>query len=227
MLNNKTICLVIPCFNEEDGLRCLLSKTPAFLEEVIVIDNNSTDKTADTARNYGATVIHEPTRGYGKAMLAGLAQAKSDIIVTIDGDDSYPVSQIEPLLSRMEHMKYDFIVGCRYPLTNNNAQPLLNLCSNYFVSALIRMLFKINLKDSQSGMMAFKRDILKRMSIHNTDMAFSEEIKIKAFSLKDTRCGEMHIPYITRVGKVKFRKIEGLKNLRAVFSLLKELKQKR
>jgi len=214
MYRSKRISLVIPCYNEEDGLNKLLQAKPLFVDEIIVVDNASTDATAQVASKHGAKVVYEPKKGYGQAYLAGLPQATGDIIVTLDGDDTYPMGEVEKLISLIVDDDCDFVSGNRYPLTNKNIQPVINQYANWLISLLIRLLYSIRLADSQSGMMAFKRDILKKILMFDTGMGFSQEIKIKAFTRKDLKCREVWISYRLRVGEVKFKSInDGLRNL--------------
>ena len=220
MYNNKTISLVIPCYNEEKGVEAVLTKIPQFIDEAIVVDNNSTDRTATVARKYGANVIHEKHMGYGRAYLAGFSKAKGDIIATVDGDNSYPLDELKKLLLCMEKERCDFVNGCRFPLIHRDAQPIVNKIANYFISWLIRILFKVNITDTQSGMMVFRRDILGKIKTKNTGMGFSYELKIKAFLSAGVKYGETHISYLPRIGKTKFRKIDSLKNFFFLFSLL-------
>lgn len=224
MYNHEKISLVIPCYNEEAGLAKVLQNKPFFVDEVIVVDNNSHDGTAAVASKYEAKVIHEKRQGYGWAYQAGLPKAAGDIIVIMDGDNGYPVSEIEKLLSFMEKGKFDFVYGCRYPLTNKSAQCLLNRIANYFMSWLIRILFGINVTDSQSGMMVFRKHILDRIKLCDKGMGFTQEIKIKSFLTQNIHCGEVHISYAPRVGKVKFRKVrDSLKSLYTTFRLWQKL----
>lgn len=223
MYNDKKVSLIIPCYNEETGITRVLKTKPIFVDEVIVVDNNSTDKTSDVAKKYGATVVHEKKIGYGQAYIAGLPKASGDIIVTLDGDNSYPLFELEKMLLHMEKRHYDFVNGCRYPLIHKNVQPFINKITNYFMSWLIRVLFKINLKDSQSGMMVLKKGILEKIKIQNTGMGFSQEIKIKAFLHPEINCGEVHISYLKRIEKVKFKKIDAVKNLYSILVLFREL----
>ena len=224
MYKFKTISVVIPCYNEEQGLDRMLLQKPSFIDEVVVVDNNSNDNTADVARKHSATIIYERRRGYGWACLAGLSKANGDIIVILDGDDSYPITGIDKLLLYMENAGCDFVTGNRYPLVDKEAQPLINQFANQFMSLLAKVLFKINLKDSQSGMIVLKRGLLDKIKIYNTGMGFSQEIKIKAFIRPDICCGEVHIHYGARTGKEKFRKIEdSTKNICSLLCLWKEL----
>jgi len=76
------ISVVIPCYNEEDGVRYTMGQLPACVDEVVVVDNNSTDRTAEVARSLGARVVRETRKGYGAAYQAGLPAATGDITVT-------------------------------------------------------------------------------------------------------------------------------------------------
>ncbi len=214
---------MIPCYNEEKGLGEILENKPFFVDEIIVVDNGSTDDTNDVARKYGSIIVHEKKRGYGQAYKSGLPAASGDIIITSDGDNSYPLTNLEIMLSCMERGHYDFVTGCRFPMAHKNAQPAVNKIANYFISWLIRFLFRIDLRDSQSGMMAFKKDLMNAIKVKNTDMGFSQEIKIRAFLNPKIKCGEAHISYLKRMGNVKFKKIDAVKNLYSVLCLFKEI----
>jgi len=106
---DRRITVVIPCLNEEAGIVQVLSRMPAFVDEIIVVDNDSTDRTAEMARRHGAFVIHEKIRGYGRAYKTGLIQAQGDIVVTLDGDHSYPVDAISYLLEVFLHSRERFL----------------------------------------------------------------------------------------------------------------------
>ena len=101
MYKGLSISVVIPCFNEEEGIAHVLRGLPDYVDEAIVVDNNSTDGTAEVARELGARVIHESCKGYGSAYQAGLPAATGDIIATVDGDGTYPSAMIAPLIDRM------------------------------------------------------------------------------------------------------------------------------
>src|SRR5262245_13310500 len=90
MHRDLTIGLVIPCYNEEDGIRQVIGRMPAAVDEIVVVDNNCTDRTAEVARGLGAKVVAERRRGYGAAYQAGFRAATRDLVVTLDGDGTYP-----------------------------------------------------------------------------------------------------------------------------------------
>lgn len=218
MYSNKKISLVIPCYNEEKGLKRILQKKPLFIDEVIVVDNNSDDGTASIARQYGATVLSVKERGYGLAYQRGLSQANGDIIVMIDGDNSYPISEVEKFLIHMETKDYDFLTGRRFPLTDKRAMPFVKRLSNHFISYLVRKYLRINLIDSMSGMFVLKNCLLKESLALSSGMTFTAEIKLKAWLTPGIKCGELHINYHTRIGTVKFRPMQD--GIRVLYDVL-------
>src|SRR3990172_2047626 len=113
MYNNRKISVVIPCYNEEKGIRKVITKLPDFVDEIIVVDNNSSDGTGDVARNLGGKVIFESRKGYGRAYKTGLKAAKGDIIVTMDGDGTYPTLAIPYLVDVLVEEELDFISARR------------------------------------------------------------------------------------------------------------------
>lgn len=216
----KSVSVIIPCLNEEEGLEILFPTIPDFVHEVILVDNGSSDRTASIAKQYNARVIAEPEKGYGRAILRGLQNATGTIIVIVDGDSSYRLEKLEELCLYMEQENIDFLSGCRFPLHKQGIMPLLNFFANYVISLLGRLLFRIRLFDLQSGMMIFKRDILKKIKVEHGQMGFSQELKIKAWIHSEINCSEFHIDYYPRRGKIKFRKLhDALNNLLSFFYL--------
>ena len=98
MYKGQTITVIMPCLNEEQGVEQVLTRMPEFVDQVLVVDNGSTDRTSEVAARYGAQVIREDARGYGRSYKTGLAAASGDIIITLDGDHSYPPDAISYLL---------------------------------------------------------------------------------------------------------------------------------
>jgi glycosyltransferase involved in cell wall biosynthesis len=224
MYNKKKISLVMPCHNEERGLKEIFAKIPKCIDEVIIVDNNSSDDTAAIAKRHNAKVFFLEKLGYGLAYQAGLSEVTGDLIVMMDADNTYPTSEIKNFITAIIEKNYDFLTGCRFPLRNKNAMPRYKQISNYFISWMIRKYFKIDLVDSQSGMFVFKKELLPEIMSVNPGMGFSQEIKIKAWLNPSIRCKELHISYQKRVGKVKFQAIkEGLKNLYDVLLLKQKM----
>ena len=213
MIRDKKISVVIPCYNEEDGVRHVVEGMPKCVDEIVVVDNNSTDRTADVARSLGARVVFEKTAGYGAAYKAGLPAATGDIIATLDGDGSYPSDAIQPLVEQLLDRKLDFISGCRFPLKNPKAMPFTNQVGNTVLTLAMFVLFGKPVRDSQSGMWIFRREILKDLRLTSDGMPLSEEIKIEAL-MKKLKFEEVHIEYLERIGDVKLPKWkDGWENL--------------
>ena len=213
MQHNLKISVVIPCYNEEEGVRKVIGRMPRTVDEVVVVDNNCTDRTADVARSLGARVVAERTPGYGAAYKAGLAAATGDVIVTLDGDGTYPPEEIPRLVDALEQRGWDFLSASRFPLSDKKAMNFSNRIGNWILTTAAAVLFFKPIRDSQSGMWVFRRAGLERLRLTSDGMAFSEEIKLEAL-LRKLRFGEEHIPYGERVGEVKLQKWrDGWRNL--------------
>jgi len=208
-----SISVVIPCFNEEDGIRAVLGRIPEQVSEVVVVDNASTDRTGEVARELGARVVLQTVRGYGAAYKAGLAAARGDVVVTLDGDGSYPPEEIPRLVEMLDRDRLDFVSGCRFPLSDPQAMGWTNRLGNGVLTVATKLLFRTAIRDSQSGMWVFRRAILERLRLTSDGMAFSQEIKLEVLR-RGLRFGETHIPYGDRVGEVKLRRWrDGFANL--------------
>jgi dolichol-phosphate hexosyltransferase len=205
MYKNHRISVVMPCWNEEGGLREVFGDLPASVDEVIVADNNSTDCSARVARELGATVVLEKKQGYGAAYKTGLCHATGDIIVAMDADGTYPRNFIPVLLDVMIDEGFDFITCDR---TGHKDKPSnrLRVLGNDILNIFILLLFGIRVRDSQSGMWVFRRCVLDQLALTSDDMAFSEEIKLEAMSRKATiRSKELPIYYKERYGTSKLQ----------------------
>ncbi len=205
MHSTHTIGVVIPCYNEEDGVRGVIGRMPQVVDEVVVVDNNCTDRTAEVAAALGARVVAEKTPGYGAAYKAGLRAVRSDLVVTLDGDGTYPPEEIPRLVDILLEQRLDFLSASRFPLVDVRAMDLSNRIGNRVLTVAAALLFSRSIRDSQSGMWVFRRSVLERLRLTSDGMAFSEEIKLEAL-LRGLRFGEAHIPYGARIGEVKLQK---------------------
>jgi dolichol-phosphate hexosyltransferase len=203
MYKSQKITVISPCLNEEQGIEKVLRRMPEFVDEVIVVDNGSTDRTSDVARSFGARVIREDVRGYGRAYKTGFSQATGDIIVTLDGDHSYPPDAISYLLEAFLHLDVDFLNASRFPVRDRNAMSFKNKFGNLVLSLAMSILYFRWVRDSQSGMWVFRRSILEGMKLTSDGMAFSEEIKVEALKKNRNRFGEIFIMYSSRLGETK------------------------
>jgi glycosyltransferase involved in cell wall biosynthesis len=214
LYKDHRITVVIPCLNEEQGIAEVLRRMPPFVDEVIVVDNASTDRTAEVARNLGAIVIREDVRGYGRSYKKGFSMATGDIIVTLDGDHSYPPDAISYLLEAFFHLEADFLNASRFPVRDPRAMSFKHKIGNLILSLAMSLLFFRWVRDSQSGMWVFRRSILQNMKLVSDGMAFSEEIKIEALLQPGLRFEEISILYSSRLGEIKLNPWrDGLYNL--------------
>ena len=205
MHRNLSISVVIPCYNEQDGVREVIGRMPPVVDEIVVVDNNCTDRTAEVARSLGAVVVAEKVPGYGAAYKAGLKAATRDVVVTMDGDGTYPPEEIPRLVDELVERQWDFLSASRFPLADRTAMQLSNRLGNWVLTVAAAILFFKPIRDSQSGMWVFRRSALERMRLTSDGMPFSEEIKLEAL-MRGLRFGEGHIPYGARVGEVKLQK---------------------
>lgn len=203
MYKGQRITVIIPCLNEEQGIERILKAMPEFVDETIVVDNNSTDRTATVAGALGAKVIRETVRGYGRSYKKGFACATGDLIVTLDGDHSYPVDAISYLLEAFLHLGVDFLNASRFPVRDSDAMSFKHKFGNLVLSFATSLLFFRWVRDSQSGMWVLRRSILQHMRLESDGMAFSEEIKIEAIKNSQIRFGEISILYSSRLGEKK------------------------
>ncbi len=203
MYRDHTVSVVIPCYNEEEGIQVTLADMPDAVDEVIVVDNNCTDRTAEVAAAMGAKVVCESKPGYGAAYKAGFRAASGDIIVTMDGDATYPRAFIPILLDVLIEENLDFISCDRTGHKADEANSFLRVLGNFVLNLTIFGLFFVWLKDSQSGMWVFRRSILPQLELTSDEMAFSEELKIEAFSKRNLMARELPIYYKARIGESK------------------------
>lgn len=203
MYKGQRITVIIPCLNEEQGIAEVLNRMPDFVDETIVVDNGSTDRSSQVAKSFGATVIREDVRGYGRSYKTGFASATGDLVITLDGDHSYPPDAISYLLEAFLHLQADFLNTSRFPVRDPEAMSFLNKIGNLILSMAMSILYFHWVRDSQSGMWVFRRSILSELNLTSNGMAFSEEIKIEALKHRKIRFREISIQYTSRLGEVK------------------------
>lgn len=218
MYKHLSITVITPCLNEEQGIEQVLRRMPDFVDQVIVVDNGSTDRTSEVAAAFGAQVIREEVRGYGRSYKKGFRQATGDIIITLDGDHSYPVDAISYLLEAFLHLEADFLNASRFPVRDRHAMSLKHKIGNLVLSLAASVLFFHWVRDSQSGMWVFRRSILDKFQLESDGMAFSEEIKIEALREPSVRFVEISIQYSSRLGEIKLNPWrDGFQNLAFLF----------
>ncbi|MCD6370039.1 MAG: glycosyltransferase family 2 protein [Thermoplasmata archaeon] len=213
------ISVIIPTLNEEESIGLVLDKIPRdprYEWEIIIVDGDSKDRTREIAEEKGAKVIVEKRKGYGRAYKTGFDAATGDIIVTMDGDDTYPAEKVVELVEHLLTNNLDFVSCERFSLMKKGAMSLTHKVGNKILTWSTRLLFGVKIKDSQSGMWVFRREILKDLKLTSDGMPFSEEIKIEAW--RKFKCEEVPIEYRERKGEVKLNTWkDGFRNLIFLF----------
>ena len=181
------VSAVIPCLDEERTIGTCIRKAQASFNalgvagEVVVVDNGSTDRTAEVASALGARVIPEAARGYGSALRAGIVASRGRIIVMGDGDDSYDWSAIGPFVRKIQE-GYDLVVGNRFQggILPGAMPALHRYFGNPVLSAITRLAFGVKIGDVHCGMRAFTREAFGRMRTATPGMEFATEMVANA-----------------------------------------------
>ncbi|QNH60656.1 glycosyltransferase family 2 protein [Hymenobacter sediminicola] len=204
------IDVIIPAFNEEQSIAKVLAEIPAGLvREVIVVDNNSTDRTGNVARAAGATVLRETRPGYGHACLAGMAHSfarpaaeQADIIVFLDGDHSDYPEEMPLLLAPILRGEADMVIGSR-ALGQREAGSMMpqQIFGNWLATSLLRRLYGAHFTDL-GPFRAIRREALQRIGMADTTYGWTVEMQLKAAKLQ-LRNTEVPVRYRRRIGTSK------------------------
>jgi glycosyltransferase involved in cell wall biosynthesis len=176
------LSVIIPALNEEESLPFVLGELPwSSLDQVIVVDNGSQDRTAEVAAAHGALVVHEGQRGYGAACLAGVRAAlEADILIFLDADGSFDAQDIPRLIDPIERGQAELVLGSR--LTGRRepgAMPLHGVFGNWLVAMAISRLAGIRITDL-GPFRAIKRATLERLRMEERTYGWPSEMIVKA-----------------------------------------------
>jgi glycosyltransferase involved in cell wall biosynthesis len=198
------VSVVIPALDEEDAIGSVIEEIPRPpVDEVIVADNGSADRTAEVAESHGARVVHEPRRGYGSACLAGIAALDDpDIVVFLDGDHSDFPEEIPDLIAPILRDQADMVIGSR-ALGESEAGSLSpqQVWGNRLACGMMRMLFGHRYTDL-GPFRAITADALDRLEMSDKDFGWTVEMQIKAVR-RDLRITEIPVRYRNRIGESK------------------------
>jgi glycosyltransferase involved in cell wall biosynthesis len=198
------VSVIIPTRNEASALTHVLADVPAGLvDEVLVVDSNSTDGTPEIAARMGARVIAEPRRGYGQACLTGIAHASSpDVIVFLDGDYSDRPAELPHLLAPIAEGRADITIGSRLAGPRvPGAMPWHAAFGNRLAAFLINILFRQRITDL-GPFRAARADVLRRLALEETTYGWAVEMIVKGAS-QGFRVVEVPVSYYPRIGKSK------------------------
>jgi glycosyltransferase involved in cell wall biosynthesis len=207
-MNMPEIVVIIPALNEEKAIGSVLSHIPGNIAtEVIVVDNNSSDATAEIALNLGATVIRETRQGYGYACLKGIEYImsrthKADIVVFLDADYSDYPEEMTELIKPIIEQNYDMVLGSRLlGRHEKGAMPWHQALGNRLSTAFINALYHVNYTDL-GPFRAIKLDKLLELHMAEKRYGWTAEMQAKAAKQK-LRCLEVPVSYRARIGSSK------------------------
>lgn len=211
----------MPCLNEEDSVAACVREARGWIDrsgmsgEVIVVDNGSTDRSAELAAQAGARVVQEPRPGYGSALLRGFEEARGTYLVMGDCDGTYEFGKLEPLVGPLRD-GYELVVGNRLtPMLAPGAMPWAHrVIGTPLISYILRLFSGARIKDSQCGLRAIRKEAYERLRLKATGMEFASEMILKAVR-QGLRITEVPIAYNARVGESKLSTFrDGWRHLR-------------
>jgi glycosyltransferase involved in cell wall biosynthesis len=196
------ISVIIAALNEEESIANVINAVPKDLaDEIVVVDNGSTDRTAESAKVAGARVVSEPIPGYGRAFRAGLSSIspRCKIVVCLDGDGSDCPELMDRLVRPIIENKSDFVVGSR---TRGNREPgsliIHQVVAGYMIGLLLRLLYGVHSTD-MGPFRAIRRDTLEKLNLREETYGWPLEMQMRAARAR-VRTMEVPVDYRRRAG---------------------------
>jgi glycosyltransferase involved in cell wall biosynthesis len=191
------ISIVMPCLNEAETLAVCIEKAQQSLRElncageIIVADNGSADGSQQIAARCGARVVHVAAKGYGSALMGGIAAARGRYVIMGDADDSYDFANLGPFIEKLRE-GYELVMGNRFKggIKPGAMPPLHHYFGNPLLSGIGRMFFHSPCGDFQCGLRAFSKKAIERLDLRTTGMEFASEMVVKA-TLRRLRIAEV------------------------------------
>ena len=193
------VSIVMPCLNEAESLGACIVKAKKAIgrlglaAEIIVADNGSIDGSQALAREMGATVVDVPRRGYGSALIGGIAAARGRFVVMGDADDSYDFGAVGPLVEKLRD-GFDLVMGNRFAGGIEDGAMVWShrWVGNPVLTYIGRLLFRARVSDMHCGLRGFRKDAYERLRMRATGMEFASEMVIKA-SLQGMKIAEVPV----------------------------------
>lgn len=196
---NTKIVILIPCLNEEITIGKVIQDFQVAIPEaeIIVFDNNSTDRTAKIALECGAKVIEEKRPGKGYVVSSMFRKVEADYYVLVDGDDTYSAEHVRQLLEPVMENRADMAVGARLAEYTDKSFRPLHVFGNNLVRKLVNWIFDNKLTDIMSGYRAYSRELVQSIPILSSGFEVETEMTIRILDY-GFRIEEVHLPYKER-----------------------------
>ena len=201
---NPLIKVIIPAYNEEKSITKVIQDLPSIVDEIVVVNNNSSDKTGEEAKKNGATVLTEKRRGYGYACLKGMSYLKSqttppDIVVFLDGDYSDYPEELTKLVAPIIADRIDFVVGARSKkLRERGSMTAAQIFGNWLATRLMSWFYNSKFTDL-GPFRAIKYDKLIALQMEDKTYGWTVEMQLKALK-KEYLYTEIPLKYRNRIG---------------------------
>ena len=191
------LTILMPCLNEAETLAICIEKALGFLRrsgisgEVLIADNGSSDGSQEIAARLGARVTHVPEKGYGAALIAGIAAARGRYVIMGDSDDSYDFSVLDPFIAKLRD-GFDLVMGNRFKggIAPGAMPPLHRYLGNPVLSTIGRIFFASPIRDFHCGLRGFSRDAMAALELRAPGMEFASEMVVKA-TMRGLRIAEV------------------------------------
>lgn len=232
-MKKEKVTILVPCHNEEQGIAKVLDNIPhhllekhGFAAEVLVIDNNSSDRTAEVARSKDARVVFESAKGKGNAIRKAFSCIDDDTsyVVMLDGDNTYDAREMLRLIEPISSGFCDVVIGSRLKgKVTKDAFKTPNLIVNKVYTLLVKYFYGASITDVLSGYLAWHRDVVIAMRDHLQSDDFSIEIEMIA-KLNKLNYSMYSVPitYNTREGETKITPIKD--GLKILYTLLRNVR---
>ena len=223
----KKVSVVLPALNEEEAIGKVIDEIPVeeleskgYQTEIIVVNNGSTDKTAEIAAAQGAIVIDEPNRGKGRAIRTGFEAVSGEFVFMLDSDFTYPAGYITQMVGLLES-GYDVVLGSRLNgAVEHGAMKRLNLVGNHLLAFLANLLYGTRVSDLCTGLWGFKVEVVRSLNLDAVGFELEANMLIEVAKHK-YRVGEVPIQYRRRATASK------LGSIRAGWGIGKTIVRKR
>lgn len=215
------LTILMPCLNEEENLAFSIRQAQSYLSsinsrfnhtgEILIVDNNSRDRSAVIAKECGARVVSELRPGYGRALRTGLRKARGEVIIFGDCDSTYDFSNLDPIYSPLAENRYDFVTGDRFAgQMEEGAMSWSHKLGVPFLSWCGRMKFGLKIHDWHCGIRGIRKDALRKCHFRTTGMEFATEMIAEA-SRKGLRIGEVSVP-LKKAQRVRTEKLRTVRD---------------